>query len=387
MKTERVVLLASLLAGASVFAGRFLQRQIDAATRERETLRLATEQLRHSNEQLNALYNIFSEITETLSLRYVVDATLRETLRLMDAQGAVLWLIKDGQLVPAGGLTSAGRPVKGLEPQVLGEGLAGRTAKRGRTLKIDDQNQDMLTDAQRAQGVRSGILVPLIVGARVVGLLTCWSITSDAFSDEDQRILEMMASQVATAVAAADAIDTTERQAHHDALTDLPNRHQLNEDLRGKLASLAESGRQAVVAMLDVDQFKALNDELGHRVGDITLQKIAAVLRNSVRERDLLYRYGGEEFVLVFPDAGAGEAVDLAERLRKAVESTPFSGDQLQPVGPVTVSIGLAALGYHAPDFPALIEVADKAMYEAKQSGRNCVVLWHETAGAPALAA
>jgi diguanylate cyclase (GGDEF)-like protein len=379
MKTERAVLLASVVATASVFAGRFVQRKLDAAAQERETLRLATEQLRHRNEQLNALYNIFSEITETLSLRYVVDATLRETLRLMDAQGSVLWLIKEGKLIPAGGLTSAGRGIKGLEPQVLGEGLMGRTAKRGRTLRIDDQNQNMLSEAQRAQGLRSGIMVPLIVGARVVGLLNCWSITSNAFNDEDQRILEMMASQVATAVVAADSMDTTERQAHHDALTDLPNRLQLNQDLAENLKGIVESGRQAVVAMLDVDHFKALNDEFGHRVGDITLQKIAAVLRNSVRERDLLYRYGGEEFVLVFPDAGAGEAVDLAERLRKAVESTPFSGDQLRPVGPVTVSIGLAVLGSHALDFPALIDAADKAMYEAKQAGRNRVVLWHET--------
>jgi diguanylate cyclase (GGDEF)-like protein len=370
------------VAAAAFGVGRMVQRSRNQAEIERESLRAATEKLKHRNSQLNALYNVFSEITETLSLRYVVEATVRETLRLLDGEGTVLWLIREGQLVPVGSLTKAGKPIRNLEPQVLGEGLMGRTAKRGRTLRIDDDNYDLLTDIQKAQGLRSGILVPLIVGARVVGLLNCWSTVPNRFGDEDQRILEMMASQVATAVVAADTTETSEQRAHHDALTGLPNRLQLADDLAGVLSATQLNGTRMVVAMLDVDHFKHLNDDYGHQVGDVTLQKIASILQNCIRNDDRIYRYGGEEFVVVFMDATMAEAEGLAERLRKATESTPFSGSSMEPVGPVTISIGLAARPDHGDDVESLIDLADKAMYLAKDAGRNRVVLWCEPASA-----
>jgi diguanylate cyclase (GGDEF)-like protein len=370
-----LALAGGAVAGAFAL-GRYIQNERTRAVIERESLRATSEKLRHRNNQLNALYNVFSEITETLSLRYVVEATVRETLRLMDGEGVVLWLLRGNELLPIGSLTRAGRPVKGLEPQAMGEGLMGRTAKRGRTLCINEDNIDMLTEAQRAQGLHSGILVPLIVGARVVGMLNCWSTAPNAFNDEDQRILEMMASQVATAVVAADTTDTSERRAHHDALTSLPNRLQLAEDLAGDLESSRLGERKMVVAMVDIDHFKRFNDDYGHSVGDVTLQKVASVLHNCVRGGDRIYRYGGEEFVVVFMDATMSEAEPLAERLRRATETTPLSGSSLEPVGPVTISVGLAARPEHSAEVEALIDLADKAMYQAKESGRNRIVLW-----------
>jgi diguanylate cyclase (GGDEF)-like protein len=135
--------------------------------------------------------------------------------------------------------------------------------------------------------------------------------------------------------------------------------------------------------MLDIDHFKRLNDEHGHRVGDVTLQKVASLLQNCIRDGDRIYRYGGEEFVIAFMDANLQEAESLAERLRKATESMPFSGLGAEPVGPVTVSIGLAARPTHGTDMQALIDLADKAMYKAKDAGRNRVVLWSTGADAP----
>ncbi len=193
-------------------------------------------------------------------------------------------------------------------------------------------------------------------------------------------MIEMMASQVAIAVAAADSTETSERRAHNDTLTGLPNRRQLNADVAGRLSGLAASGGKAVIAMVDIDYFKRFNDDFGHRVGDVTLQKVATVLRNAVRGEDVVYRYGGEEFVIVFADVGEEEAVALAERVRTAVESTPLTGDQLEPVGPITVSIGLALLPGHGLDLAELIDIADRTMYQSKQSGRNRVTLWDSAA-------
>ena len=377
-RTDAIAMkVAAFTAAAGGFMiGRLLQVRKQRLDHEKDALRATTEELKRRNSQLNALYNVFAEITETLSLRYVVDATLRETIRLMSAQGTVLWLVRNSELVPVGGLTGAGRPIKGLETQALGEGLMGRTAKRGRTLRIDDENLHLLSDAQREQGLRSGIMVPLIVGARVVGLLNCWSTGHNAFNDGDQRILEMMASQVATAVVAADTTETSMLRAHHDPLTSLPNRLQLAEDISGPLSAISLGEAHLVVGMLDIDHFKHLNDDYGHSVGDVTLQKVASVLQNCIRGEDRVYRYGGEEFVLIFMNATIEEAESMAERLRRALESTPFSGSSLEPVGPITASVGLAARPEHGLDIEALIELADQAMYQAKEAGRNRVVLW-----------
>ncbi len=130
--------------------------------------------------------------------------------------------------------------------------------------------------------------------------------------------------------------------------------------------------------MVDVDNFKAINDEFGHRVGDVSLQKIASILRTAMREGDVIYRYGGEEFVAIFKGASGQDALVAAERLRNAVETAPLTGEDLGMISPMTVSIGVALMPDHGPDISQLIEKADQAMYRAKDLGRNRVQVWEE---------
>jgi diguanylate cyclase (GGDEF)-like protein len=391
------VAVALAIGGAAclVLFGRFMslniQRTLQAMRTEGSELAATTQRLQYRNQQLNALYNVFSEITSTLSLHYVVQATMRESMQIMNADMSVLRILRGGELVVEGAMISDGQDIAGLRPVPLGEGPTGQTAKRGRTMRIDkDGEQLMGATVLREPGnspaeqtnrapMQSGLIVPLVVGARVVGTLACWSHEESRFNDEDERILEMMASQVATAIVAADTTDTSVQRALHDALTGLPNRRQLDEDKDATLAELARRGHNAVVAMIDIDHFKRFNDDYGHRVGDVTLQKVASVLRSSVREGDRVYRYGGEEFLVVFTDTPRGEAWSAAERLRLAVESAPLSGENLEPVGPVTISIGLALIPDHGTDIETLIGRADKAMYRAKQGGRNRVEVWDES--------
>ena len=397
----RNAILGLAIAGTATFLlfGRFMSRHIQRTLTEIEVERagfaVTTVRLQYRNDQLAALYNVFTEITDTLSLKYVVNATLRESMKIMHADMAVLRILRGSELIMAGAMTSGGQELQGLGSVALGEGPTGRTAQRGRSLRIDREGEQMMAGTASAPNMspsaqshrpamQSGLIVPLVVGARVVGTLACWAIAEEAFNDEDQRILEMMASQVATAIVAADTTDTSVRHAHHDALTGLPNRRQLDEDIEGSLKDLADSGSSAVVAMVDIDHFKRFNDEYGHRAGDVTLQRVASVLRSSVRDNDYVYRYGGEEFVVVFSDTPPTDAVMLADRLRQAIEAAPLSGENLEPVGPVTVSIGLALLPEHGTDVDELIDMADKAMYRAKAGGRNRVEVWREDDAAAA---
>jgi diguanylate cyclase (GGDEF)-like protein len=382
-----LMILTVTMAVATLYVSRIIHGAFVSGEAERVELRQTSASLKYRNDQLNALYNVFAEITDTLSMRYVISATLRETLRVMNATMVTLRLVRGSQLVVAGNLTADGREIPNMPPVPLGEGPTGRVARRGRSMRIDSDAQSLIGPSMDPDdpnsGVNSGIIVPLIVGARIVGTLACWSEKENAFVEEDERVLEMMASQVATAVLAADTTETSEQRALQDPLTALPNRRQLNEDIGGVLATWGENKRRAVVAMVDIDHFKRLNDDFGHRVGDVTLQKVASVMRLSIRDADRIYRYGGEEFVIIFADVGRSEATVLAERLLRSVAETPLSGDQLEPVGPVTITAGLALMPEHGSDFGELIELADRAMYRAKESGRNRVVVWDESIMTP----
>jgi diguanylate cyclase (GGDEF)-like protein len=363
---------------------------IETGRSERLELEIATTRLQFRNDQLNALYNVFTEIADTLSLEYVVHATLRESMSIMRADMATVRILRGNELVPVGAMNSEGQEIKHLASTKLGVGPTGRTAKRGRTLRIDEGGERMMvglpgtipgeSPAQQTNRapMESGLIVPLVVGARVVGTLACWSARKNAFGDEDQRVLEMMASQVATAVAAVDATESSERRAHQDPLTSLPNRRQLDEDLAGPLSLVALQGRSAVVAMLDIDFFKRLNDEYGHQIGDVALRRIAAALRSSVRDNDHVYRFGGEEFVVVFKETTVAEAMPLAERLRTAVMRVEVIDENDRRLKPVTVSIGLAVLPEHGDEVRLLIDLADKAMYRAKAAGRNRIEVWSD---------
>lgn len=369
------VVAASLIVGTTIVTGRRLRHALLAAQEEKARLLATTAAVQRRNDQFAALYQVGSEVGESLNMRYVVDTTVREARKLVGADLVAVRRVVDGALHVAGTSHGETEDVSGLRTVPLGTGVTGRVAKRGKPIRIDAGGEQQMSDAERVHGIQSGIVVPLIVGARVVGTLGCWSREPNKFDAEDERVLEMMATQVATALVSADTHERSERDAHMDTLTALPNRRQLGEDLDGMWLHASETEEPHAIAMVDIDHFKRFNDEFGHKVGDITLQKVAEVLRSSVRESDRLYRFGGEEFLIIFSHVGSAAALQLAERARQAVERMPLTGETLQPVGPVTISIGVALFPDHGRDFTALIDIADRAMYASKEAGRNRVTL------------
>ena len=376
--------LIMLLGGVLVAAG-YGRRSL--FQQERRKLKAAVASLERQNEQLAALSNVFSQIASDMSFEQVVNASLRETAHFMDADMVSLRRLEGDWLVSVGAILRDGRAVKLSSEMQLGVGLTGTAVAEQRTIRIDRDAElsmsprlsgnggaetDLASPSEQMRSRRqeSGIIAPLVVGSRTVGALAVWSTEVAHFTEEDESVLEMMASQVATAMVASAIMEQRDRQAHLDALTGLPNRLQLAEDMAGELAALAGLSRTAVFAMADIDQFKLFNDEFGHSAGDFVLQNLGAVLRTGIRTTDRVYRYGGEEFLIVFMGASSAEGHRLAERLRQAIEL------QLNDVRPVTVSIGLASLPVDGTDPRGLIELADSAMYRAKNRGGNCTVVW-----------
>lgn len=158
-----------------------------------------------------------------------------------------------------------------------------------------------------------------------------------------------------------------------DTLTGLSNRGYWQERALVELSRCRRQGAPAVLVLADIDHFKNINDRFGHGVGDQVLRRLSALLQRELRISDLLCRYGGEEFAMVLPDTDSTGALTIIERLRATIMGFDMEPDY---PGDLTVSFGLAQLGPHIADLPAWIEAADTALYQAKQAGRNCCVVY-----------
>jgi diguanylate cyclase (GGDEF)-like protein len=165
-----------------------------------------------------------------------------------------------------------------------------------------------------------------------------------------------------------------ERHASTDALTGLGNRHAMEESFPREVQRCIQSDQPVSLIMIDVDYFKSFNDKFGHVAGDRALSLVAHVLRKQFRPRDLLVRYGGDEFSVLLPGVNQDEAMAIADRVRNAVSgSTEDSDDSLIQI-PVNVSMGIGQLEKHG-SFETLLRAADRALYRAKDKGRNAVSL------------
>lgn len=170
------------------------------------------------------------------------------------------------------------------------------------------------------------------------------------------------------------ALEKLEVLALYDSLTGLYNRAAINEHAQLEVARAERTERPLSLAMLDVDYFKQVNDEYGHLVGDEVLKRVAEELRTGVRPYDFVGRWGGEEFMIVLPEATLEQATEVAERVRATIASASFKGPNC-PDLQVNVSLGVSQLTIH-PDRDCLrhlIQQADIALYRAKQQGRNRV--------------
>jgi diguanylate cyclase (GGDEF)-like protein len=163
-----------------------------------------------------------------------------------------------------------------------------------------------------------------------------------------------------------------ERHANTDALTGLSNRHAMNDEFSRELNRCVKDGNPIALIMIDVDNFKQFNDMFGHVAGDRALSAVAAILRKQFRPRDLLVRYGGDEFAVLLPEVDMELATTIANRVRTAVSGdTDASDDSLIQV-PIQISMGLACLK-KGGNLATIIRDADAALYRAKNAGRYVV--------------
>jgi len=216
------------------------------------------------------------------------------------------------------------------------------------------------------------VIMPLKAKDQVNGLIIADNLyTQKPITEEDLKIFTMLSNQAGLAIENSRLYEMIKHKSHTDAITNLWN-HGFFQDRLTKEIDKAEKTHQALsLIMIDIDNFKNLNDTYGHQNGDIVLKEVANILRDSSRDGDYACRYGGEEFSIILTQTSKEQGYIIAERIRRNISEYSFlkfsSRDRLE----ITVSIGLASFSEDAQTKEALISSADKAMYTAKLSGKN----------------
>ncbi|HEX8097663.1 MAG TPA: sensor domain-containing diguanylate cyclase [Pyrinomonadaceae bacterium] len=218
------------------------------------------------------------------------------------------------------------------------------------------------------------LALPLVSGERVVGVLEVAREfeRGRAFSGREEATLSALASPISYALANSARIAEAERLSQIDDLTKLHNARYLRQFLLGEIKRARRYNSSVSALFFDIDDFKLINDQHGHLVGSHVLMEMAAVALRSVRDTDMVARYGGDEFVVVLPETPIDSALYVAERVREKIESHEFTGGRGLSIR-ITASFGVAAFPQHAPSPQQLVACADAAMYEAKAAGKNCV--------------
>ncbi len=224
-------------------------------------------------------------------------------------------------------------------------------------------------------------MLPLLRDGRVIGSLNIGSYDARRFVQGVRTdFLEHFAAVVAICIENAINTERLKHQGLTDTLTSVNNRRYFDQRLDEEIKQLRRSGKPLSCMLLDIDHFKRVNDTYGHQVGDLVLREVAALIRAQLRGNDVLSRYGGEEFSALLADTTPDEAVEVAERIRQAVEARTFEDPASGPFR-ITLSIGVVTLKI-PPNSPVdtrgagklLVGHADRVLYEAKEAGRNRVM-------------
>jgi len=218
-----------------------------------------------------------------------------------------------------------------------------------------------------------GCCIPLMAQGEIVGLFTLHYQSMDG-NPPDEALLTSICEHISLAISNIRLKAALKQQSIKDGLTGLNNRRLFEDALNRELARLTRTGKPLAVVIMDIDHFKRFNDTHGHEAGDIVLREVAQTMAGLTRSSDVLCRYGGEEFCLLLPEAGPQAAIDKAELLRERVCAlkVQHQGTLLEPV---TMSFGIAVAPWHGDSIEQLVREADIALYKAKSSGRNRVVL------------
>ncbi|OIR17800.1 putative diguanylate cyclase YdaM [mine drainage metagenome] len=272
--------------------------------------------------------------------------------------------------------------INGLEIG-MGVGSCGTAAFLGQRVIVEDiQTHEYwkpYTQLAQKAGLRACWSEPIRSSrGKILGTFAIYHTQPKSPELEDIERIGAAANLASIAIENRYAYEELERRAYSDYLTGLANRRFFLEQAESELSRALRYDGELSILMLDIDNFKLVNDTHGHKIGDLVLKKLSDICRNTLRDVDIIGRIGGEEFAVLLPETGSTQAEEVAERLRAAIDSTRVSLDSGLPLH-FTISLGVTTLFDKDINIDTLLNQADQALYQAKNSGRNRVCSYHVT--------
>jgi diguanylate cyclase (GGDEF)-like protein len=323
---------------------------------------------RRRASQLEAINTIARETTVVLDIQNLLSKASEKIQKAFQVSHVSMLLKDDEHLVLRahhGDLTLR-IPEGGRMP--IGLGLLGRALSESKTL-IENDIKVVADYVGIYMETGSRMCIPLISFGQTLGVLVLDSSQKGSFSVSDIESLESVADICATAIQNAHYVERVKQLAYLDGLTGIFNRRFFELRIEEEVERARRFDAGMAVIMVDIDQFKRLNDEFGHLLGDEVLRQVSSIFSQQLRKIDVVCRYGGEEFAILLSQTNQQHAMGVAEKLRRLIESWQFPGVPR----PVTISAGVATCPDHGATRDQLVKAADAGLYAAKQSGRNCV--------------
>lgn len=328
------------------------------------------------NTQLNGLSKIAHEINDNIDFETTLKNIGEQCTEVMHLDAFYLLLAENKELKP---VYTKGDMKGYLEKENLqfGQGASGHCAETKQTVLILDTIKDeRIFTSGSVKTPGSIIAIPLMKRDQLIGVMTGVKKGKNSFQENEVKIFELMAYQASVALANAQAFKEVEDRAIIDELTKVYNYRYFQQRVQQEVQRAALEGTNLSLMVLDLDDFKQVNDVHGHTVGNSVLIELAQVLRKSVRKYDVIFRYGGDEFVVVFPQTDKQVAHTIGKRILENVASTPFKcSEGLEET--LTFSAGIAEFPIDADDHLDLMRKADRIMYVgSKEKGKNKITLY-----------
>lgn len=334
------------------------------------------ERIKSDASQMASLVQLANAIGSTTELPVIMRLALETVRHIFNATSGLIYKHEetDGTLRCAesfGYPDDMVRKISSAPYPVAGECW---TVKEDRLVSVDDLSSTVVSCSTLERiGEGSALCVGVQSEGKTLGVLHIRSERANAFDEQDQQLAMAIADQIGLAMRRAVLFEEINRLAVTDPLTGVFNVRRLETVLSDEVNRARRYGRPVAFLMVDVDNLKVYNDTLGHPQGDVALSQIASIMDSATRDVDKVFRYGGDEFCVVLPETGSGEAAVVAEKIRRAVADFHFAGEEKIGGGKVTISVGTAAFPDDAASESELIGKADIALYAAKQKGRNNV--------------
>ncbi len=335
------------------------------------------ENIAAAHREFAALFDISQAISATLGVEDTSRALANHLRELVPHDACAVFLPSDD-----GSMRTA--YVSGIDAGVIrelvcprGSGLAARAIASARPLINVDPVEDLRAcGATHQLSLSSAIVMPLFSGYRAVGALALYASRARAFTDDHARLLDYLSSQAASALSNAVRYEQAHTASLTDALTGLPNTRFLTMHLTQELARAARQGSDLALLLIDLDDFKQINDTVGHHIGDRALREVAKVLQASVRAYDVSARYAGDEFVVMLPECGVEGVEDRRFEIAHLLNTLSVPTDDGRRVA-VRASVGAAVFPLDGDTFEELLAAADARMYANKahaKAGTNTAV-------------